>query len=101
MIWPPIWCSPSNNVRPAFYAHIMLSDRDRQLLDLERRTWRFVSSKQEAQRELFGNSIRASQRLNALLDDPEALAYAPAVVKRLRRRREARGGRRVLRERRG
>lgn len=78
-----------------------MDDIDRRLLDLERKTWRFRSSKQEAQRELIGNSVRAAQRLNALLDDTEALAYAPMVVKRLRRQREARAGRRVLREQRG
>ena len=42
-------------------------------------------------RELFGeNTTRYYQRLNRLIDDPEALAYAPLVVRRLQRLRDQR-----------
>lgn len=82
-------------VTPAVYGRGVLNETDRALLDLEGEHWRYASSKQEAQRELVGSSIRAAQRLNVLLDDPQALAYAPVTVNRLRRIR-ARG---VLRRR--
>ena len=41
--------------------------------------------------ERFGlSSPRYYQQLNALIDRPEALAYAPMLVKRLRRQRQRR-----------
>ena len=46
---------------------------------------------ERAIRELFDMSAtRYYQALNALLDRPEALAFEPVVVKRLRRQRAAR-----------
>jgi hypothetical protein len=52
-------------------------------------------------RELFSeSSARYHQRLNALLDRPEALEHDPLLVRRLRRirdrRREQRSARAVL-----
>lgn len=42
-------------------------------------------------RELFDEHAAAYyQRLNGLLDNPEALAYSPMLVRRLRRLRDAR-----------
>jgi len=38
----------------------------------------------------FGNTTRAWQQINALLDTEEALAYAPTAVLRLRRVRDRR-----------
>lgn len=73
-----------------------LDDRARAILDFERTHtfWRHAGSKDQAVRRQFGlNSIRYHQRLNALLDDPRALAYAPTVVNRLRGLRESRTGR--------
>lgn len=65
-----------------------LSDEDRAVLDLERRTWRHVGYKERALRVRLGMSLtRYTIRLNALIDRPEALEYAPAVVNRLRARR--------------
>ncbi|WP_369068556.1 DUF3263 domain-containing protein [Kineococcus terrestris] len=45
----------------------------------------------------FGNVTRAWQRLNALLEREDALAYAPATVHRLRRYRDQRNARRTTR----
>ncbi|MGY5764104.1 DUF3263 domain-containing protein [Brachybacterium sp. DNPG3] len=71
-----------------------LSDRDRRILALEGRTFRYVGTKERAIREEIGLSRTAYYvRLNALLDDPRALREAPAVVNRLRARRvSAEGG---------
>lgn len=70
--------------------------RERAVLDFELRQWKHAGAKEEAIRSRLGISATAyHQILNALLDDPAALAYRPALVTRLRRirdaRREARG----------
>jgi hypothetical protein len=68
-----------------------LSDRDREILTFERQWWRYAGAKEQAIRELFGMSAtRYYQILNALIDCPEALAFDPMLVKRLRRLRTAR-----------
>lgn len=65
-----------------------LSDRDRRILELESRTFRFVGTKEKAIREQLAMSRTAYYvRLNSLLDDPAALRAAPALVNRLRGRR--------------
>ncbi|MEW2579828.1 DUF3263 domain-containing protein [Streptomyces syringium] len=72
-----------------------LSDRDRALLALERRAWPGPGAKERAVRERLGiTPTRYYQLLNALLDDPRALAHDPVTVNRLRRVRDARRGRR-------
>jgi Protein of unknown function (DUF3263) len=77
-----------------------LADRDRQILDFERQWWRYAGAKEQAVRDLFDMSAtRYYQVLNALIDSPEALAYDPMLVKRLRRlratRQRARSARRL------
>ena len=68
-----------------------LSNRDADLLDFEGSWWRADCSKEDEIRSRFGMSTpRYYQQLNALIDQPEALAYAPLLVKRLRRMREQR-----------
>ncbi|MFR9675995.1 DUF3263 domain-containing protein [Streptomyces sp. TR06-5] len=72
-----------------------LSERDRAVLALERRTWSGPGAKERAVRERLDMSpTRYYQLLNALLDDPRALAHDPVTVNRLRRRREAQRARR-------
>ncbi len=64
---------------------------DVQILDFERRWWRHAGSKEEAIRDEFQlSAVRYYQRLNDLLDEPEAIAYDPVLVKRLRRVRASR-----------
>lgn len=75
---------------------VPLGARERAVLDFELRQWKHPGAKEEAIRATFGLSATAyHQILNALLDDPAALAYRPTLVARLRRvrdaRREARG----------
>jgi hypothetical protein len=72
-----------------------LSERDRSVLDFESRQWPGTGVKERAIRErLTMSPTQYYQLLNALLDDPAALAYAPTTVNRLRRSRDARRGRR-------
>ncbi len=68
-----------------------LSDRDRQVLEFERQWWKYAGAKEQAVRELFDMSAtRYYQLLNALIDEPAALAHDPMLVKRLRRMRSSR-----------
>ncbi|GAB2690096.1 DUF3263 domain-containing protein [Thalassiella azotivora] len=68
-----------------------LSTRDQEILAFERQWWKYAGSKEQAIRELFDMSAtRYYQVLNSLLDSPEALAYDPMLVKRLRRMRATR-----------
>jgi hypothetical protein len=68
-----------------------LADRDREILAFERQWWKYPGSKETAVRELFGLSpTRYYQVLNALIDQPAALAADPMLVSRLRRARAGR-----------
>ena len=68
-----------------------LSDRDRRILEFERQWWKYAGAKEQAIRDLFDMSgTRYYQILNGLIDDPEALAFDPMLVKRLRRMRASR-----------
>ncbi|MBB5914231.1 hypothetical protein BJY24_003098 [Nocardia transvalensis] len=77
-----------------------LTRRELDILDFERKWWKYAGAKEEAIRELFGMSAtRYYQVLNAVVDKPEALAADPMLVKRLRRlrasRQKARAARRL------
>lgn len=68
-----------------------LTDRDRQILELERNWFKAQGSKEDAIRERLGlSSTTYYQALNALIDSPEALRADPLLVKRLRRLRASR-----------
>jgi hypothetical protein len=68
-----------------------LGERERRVLALERRGFPGPGAKERAIREELGLApVRYYQLLNALLDDPRALALDPVTVNRLRRVREAR-----------
>jgi hypothetical protein len=68
-----------------------LSERDRAILGFERQWWKYAGAKEQAVREKFDmSSTRYYQVLNALIDRPEALAFDPLLVRRLRRLRAAR-----------
>ena len=59
-------------------------------------SWKLDVPKERAIRERFGFSpARYHQLLNRLIDQPEALAYDPMLVRRLLRVREVRRRRRV------
>lgn len=68
-----------------------LSERDREILSLERLWWQYAGAKEQAIRDKFDmSSTRYYQVLNALIDREEALAFDPLLVKRLRRLRDKR-----------
>jgi hypothetical protein len=68
-----------------------LGERERRMLDFERKWWKHAGSKEQAIRDTFElSATRYYQLLNAVLDDPAALAYDPVVVGRLRRLRSTR-----------
>lgn len=72
-----------------------LAVRERNILALERRGFPGPGAKERAIREELGLApVRYYQLLNALLDDPRALAADPVTVNRLRRVRESRRGER-------
>jgi hypothetical protein len=68
-----------------------LGARERAVLALERRGFSGPGAKERTVREELGLApVRYYQLLNALLDDPRALAFDPVTVNRLRRVRDAR-----------
>lgn len=73
-----------------------LDERSRAILEFERESWKLQVTKQRAIRERFGfSAARYHQLLNRIVDTPEALAFDPMLVRRVRRVREARRQRRV------
>ncbi|MCP1388210.1 DUF3263 domain-containing protein [Corynebacterium sp. TA-R-1] len=69
----------------------MLSDVDLAVLDFEARAPRSLGAKEEAiQREFGISAVRYYQRLNVLIDSPEALEARPQLVRRLQRLRDVR-----------
>ena len=90
----------------ATLARMGLSERDRAILDFERSWWTELGSKEAAIRERFALSTsRYYEILGDLMESPEAMAYDPLLVSRLRRfrdrRRRARFEGRSLNERHG
>ncbi|MFG2885950.1 DUF3263 domain-containing protein [Streptomyces sp. NPDC048297] len=68
-----------------------LGTREKAILALERRSFSGPGAKERAIREeLRLPPVRYYQLLNALLDDPHALAHDPITINRLRRLRESR-----------
>ena len=69
----------------------MVSERDRKVLDFEGSWWLFPGPKDRAIREyLEMSATRYYQAVRRLIDDEEAIAYAPMTVLRLRRMRDER-----------
>ncbi len=68
-----------------------LTDQDKAILDFAGRWYRLPGAQAEAmQSELGLSQTTYWRKINDLLDRPEALAYAPTTVKRLRRLRTQR-----------
>ncbi|GIJ28125.1 hypothetical protein Vqi01_32870 [Micromonospora qiuiae] len=69
----------------------LLGEREREILAFERQWWRHAGAKEQAIRDRFGfSATRYYQLLNALLDNPAALAADPVLVGRLLRLRASR-----------
>jgi len=68
-----------------------LSEFDRAILDFERKWWTLPGPKEMAIREHLGlSATRYYKALTALVDSPDALAYDPLVVRRVRLKRDVR-----------
>lgn len=68
-----------------------LTDREKAILDFERGWWTEDGVKDLMIRERFACSADEYYgTLNRLLDEPDAVAYDPLVVRRLQRARERR-----------
>ena len=91
----------ADQVRPTeLRRNTELGERDCAILAFERQWWKYAGAKEHAVRDQFDMSAtRYYQVLNALIDQPEAMAYDPLLVKRLRRlrttRQRARSARRL------
>ncbi|MGK5743142.1 DUF3263 domain-containing protein [Micromonospora sp. URMC 103] len=76
---------------PVAAAGAGLTERERAILAFEQQWWRHAGAKEQAIRDAFGlSATRYYQLLNALLDNPAALAAEPVLVGRLRRLRSSR-----------
>ncbi|AWN05061.1 helix-turn-helix DNA binding protein [Gordonia phage Easley] len=72
-----------------------MTDDDRAMLDFAALRWRHSGNQADAIRTESDMSVtRFWQRVNTMLEDPDALAYAPQLVNRLRRIRSTRAQRR-------
>lgn len=72
-----------------------MTDDEKRMLDLAGARWNYAGSLEQRVRAEFGISLtRFYQRVNTVCDDPDALAYAPQLVNRLRRIRSTRAQRR-------
>lgn len=81
----------ANGFVPAPQQGSRLSERDQQMLALERQWWKYAGAKEQAIRELFDlSATHYYQILNTLIDTEDALAHDPMLVKRLRRLRTSR-----------
>jgi hypothetical protein len=70
---------------------MVLTERDRAIIDFERSWWSEPGRKELAIRERFDlTTTRNNGILNELLDVHEALDYDPLVIRRLRRVRDRR-----------
>lgn len=68
-----------------------MTELERRILDFESQWWQQRGNKETEIRRVFGMSaVRYAQKLNNLLDDPEAHRHDPILVNRLRRLRTQR-----------
>ncbi|NNC11664.1 DUF3263 domain-containing protein [Planctomonas sp. JC2975] len=68
-----------------------LSERDRAVLEFERRWWKHAGAKEQAIRDQFGlSAARYYQVLGRVIESPAALVHDPMLVRRLQRVRAAR-----------
>jgi Protein of unknown function (DUF3263) len=78
-------------VRAGSLTGMALTDRDRAILEFERSWWAEPGPKELAVRDRFDlSTTRYYEILNDLIELPEAMAFDPLVVRRLRRLRDRR-----------
>jgi hypothetical protein len=77
-----------------------LEGSDLEILDFERQWWKYADTKEAGIRERLGlSSVGYYRRLSWVIDQPQALAQDPLLVRRLRRTRLARQRDRSVRRR--
>lgn len=87
------------NLGPSEDGQSALAEREQRILAFERQWWKLEGSKEQAIRDEFGfSATRYYQLLNGLVERPEALAFDPLTVKRLRRLRADRRRQRNARQ---
>ena len=92
---PDVQPSPVPSARAGTAPVGDLAEREQAILAFEQRWWRYAGAKEQAIRDTFGiSATRYYQLLNALLDNPAALAAEPMLIGRLRRLRASRTRRR-------
>lgn len=75
----------------------MLTDREKSVLEFEGSWWLYPGPKDRAIRDyLTMSATRYYQILRRVVDDPEAMDFAPLTVRRLRRMRDESRQRRVV-----
>lgn len=91
---PDVGADAASGVEPAHAPDAPAADPDgltaveRGILALESRTFRYLGAKEKRIRDELGlTPTQYYVRLNALLEKPDALRAAPALVNRLRARR--------------
>jgi hypothetical protein len=68
-----------------------LDRHDLEILDFERQWWKYADTKEAGIRERLGlSTVRYYRRLNWIIDQPQAMAHDPLLVRRLSRTRLAR-----------
>lgn len=68
-----------------------LTDRERDIIDLERGFWRYAGMKEQAIKERFDlTTVAYYQLLNRIIHKEAALAYDPVTVRRLLRMQKSR-----------
>ena len=76
----------------------LVDERTKAILAFEREWWKYAGAKEQAIKEHFDLSpTRYYQLLNRIIDDEQAEAYDPLLVKRLRRMRASRQRQRAAR----
>ncbi|WP_237241680.1 DUF3263 domain-containing protein [Rothia nasimurium] len=68
----------------------ILTELERGILDLEKKRFKYQGSKEQAITRTLGlTPVAYYQQLNALIDNPRAIAAEPALTRRLRLKRDA------------
>ncbi|WHS50731.1 DUF3263 domain-containing protein [Rothia sp. SD9660Na] len=67
-----------------------LTENEAAILNLEKKRFKYQGSKEQAITRTLGlTPVAYYQRLNALIDNPRAIAAEPALTRRLRLKRDA------------
>lgn len=69
-----------------------LTDREAAILALEKKRFKYQGSKEQAISRLGLSPVAYYQQLNALIDNPRAIAAEPALTARLRQARDLLSG---------